>query len=450
MHNNIMATGLRDHLPMLAPGRYAHWRSRFMRYIDTKPNDEAIKKCINRENEAIHMLLTGIRDEIYSTVDACKTAHEMWIAIERLQQGESLNIQDVKTNLFLEFGIFTSRDRESMETYFSRFYKMINEMPEWSRFMALVKQKEELDIVSYHKLFDILKQYQKEVNEIHAEKIARITNPLTFVVAAQQYPDPYYQALKLKDHMHLHQNNIHPPDLMTVTVVGARVTVGSQAEQVDWLEDTDEEVDEQELEARYSLWQEFRRSYLQTQDLMLSHWKRTTQTRAPQLPQTSRNTNPRMSTSTRVIQKTSVSRLKRKSTQLNDKVVQNNSQVKSKKTEVEDHHRIFSITNKTKSITAYNDNLKSKTLNFNAVCAICRKCMFNSNHDAHVSKFLNDMNARSEKPKVVPIRNRKPIRKANQSVATPPKKIVASDPTIQKSKSYYKILFEKTSKAHKW
>nr|GEX62600.1 hypothetical protein [Tanacetum cinerariifolium] len=33
-------------------------------------------------------------DEIYSTVDACKIAHEMWIAIERLQQGKSLNIQD--------------------------------------------------------------------------------------------------------------------------------------------------------------------------------------------------------------------------------------------------------------------------------------------------------------------------------------------------------------------
>ncbi|GKE21575.1 hypothetical protein Tco_1433087, partial [Tanacetum coccineum] len=52
------------------------------------------------EKEAIHLLLTGIGDEIYSTVDACKTAHEMWITIERLQQGESLNIQDVKSNLF--------------------------------------------------------------------------------------------------------------------------------------------------------------------------------------------------------------------------------------------------------------------------------------------------------------------------------------------------------------
>ncbi|GJX82249.1 ribulose-1,5-bisphosphate carboxylase/oxygenase large subunit, chloroplastic [Tanacetum coccineum] len=80
------------------------------------------------EKEAIHLLLTGIGDEIYSTVDPCKTAHEMWIAIKRLQQGESLNIQDVKTNMFWEFGKFTSHDGESMESYYSRFYKMMNEM----------------------------------------------------------------------------------------------------------------------------------------------------------------------------------------------------------------------------------------------------------------------------------------------------------------------------------
>ncbi|GJT86670.1 hypothetical protein Tco_1068387 [Tanacetum coccineum] len=130
MHNNIMAAGSRDRPPMLATGRYAQWRSRFLRYIDTRPNGDALRKCIligpytptivttpavpatedsllvpeqttvetvmnmtpeNRahfesEKEAIHLILTGIGDEIYSTVDACQTAQEMWEAIERLQQ----------------------------------------------------------------------------------------------------------------------------------------------------------------------------------------------------------------------------------------------------------------------------------------------------------------------------------------------------------------------------
>ncbi|GKE72117.1 hypothetical protein Tco_1534158, partial [Tanacetum coccineum] len=68
--------------------------------------------------------------------------------------------------------------------------------PEWSRFVTIVKQQHDLDTVSYHKLFDVLKQYQKEVNEICAKRITNNTNPLALVAAAQQYLDPYYQAPK--------------------------------------------------------------------------------------------------------------------------------------------------------------------------------------------------------------------------------------------------------------
>ncbi|GJS52456.1 hypothetical protein Tco_0625818 [Tanacetum coccineum] len=146
---------------------------------------------------------------------------------------------------------------------------------------------------------------------------------------------------------------------------------------------------------------------------------RTTQTRAPQLPQTSRNTNPRVSTSTGVNHRTNVSRPQLRSTQIKDKVVPNNSQVKFKKTEVEDHHRISSISNKTKSVTACNDSLKSRTSNVNAVCATCGKCVFNSNHDACVSKFLNDVNARTKKPKVVSNIQTTPKVKQNKSFKTP-------------------------------
>nr|GEX91040.1 serine/threonine protein kinase SRPK1 [Tanacetum cinerariifolium] len=68
--------------------------------------------------------------------------------------------------------------------------------PEWSRFMTIVKQNYDSDTVSYHKLFDILKQYQKEVKEIRADRIAKSANPLALVAAAQQYPDNYYPAPK--------------------------------------------------------------------------------------------------------------------------------------------------------------------------------------------------------------------------------------------------------------
>nr|GEZ71100.1 ribonuclease H-like domain-containing protein [Tanacetum cinerariifolium] len=84
-------------------------------YENTLPENRAY---IDAEAEAINIILSGIGDEIYSTVDACKTAQEMWTSIKRLQQGESLNKQDVMTNLFWECGTFTSRDGESTESYY--------------------------------------------------------------------------------------------------------------------------------------------------------------------------------------------------------------------------------------------------------------------------------------------------------------------------------------------
>ncbi|GJZ71298.1 retrovirus-related pol polyprotein from transposon TNT 1-94 [Tanacetum coccineum] len=241
IHNDIVAAGSRERPPMLAPGHYAQWSSRFMRYVDTKSNKNELRhyieqveqetyanttpekrRLIDAEAEAVHMILNGIGDDIYSTLDACFTAKEMWLAIEHLQQGESIKKQDVNTKLFWEFGKFTSRDGESIESYYSRFYKMMNEMvrnklkvdnmqvnvqflqqlqPEWLCFVTIVKQQQELDTVSYHRLFDMLKQHQSEVNEICAEKISRNANPLALVATAQHYPDkyspdPYYQAPK--------------------------------------------------------------------------------------------------------------------------------------------------------------------------------------------------------------------------------------------------------------
>nr|GEV74941.1 retrovirus-related Pol polyprotein from transposon TNT 1-94 [Tanacetum cinerariifolium] len=70
----------------------------------------------------------GIDNDMYFTVDVCPNACEMWKAIERLKQSESINVQDLETNLYWEFGKFTSRDGESLESYYSRFYKMMNEL----------------------------------------------------------------------------------------------------------------------------------------------------------------------------------------------------------------------------------------------------------------------------------------------------------------------------------
>nr|GEV27836.1 retrovirus-related Pol polyprotein from transposon TNT 1-94 [Tanacetum cinerariifolium] len=171
---------------------------------------------------------------------------------------------------------------------------------------------------------------------------------------------------------------------------------------------------------------------------------RSTQTRAPQLPQTVKNTNPHVSTSIGVNHKTNVSRPQRKSHQLKDKVMPNNSQVKVKKTQVEVHPRIPSVSNKMKSVTMCKDSLNSRTLYANAVCATCNKCLVDSNHFSFITKLLNDVHARTKKPTVVPISTRKPKSQASKSVATHHKKKVASKSTNQKPHSYFRMLYEKT------
>nr|GEV15111.1 hypothetical protein [Tanacetum cinerariifolium] len=57
---------------------------------------------------------------------------------------------------------------------------------EWKRFVTLVKQSQELKIVSCHKLYDILKHHHNEVNKIRDERLAHTANPVALV--AQQQP----------------------------------------------------------------------------------------------------------------------------------------------------------------------------------------------------------------------------------------------------------------------
>nr|GEW33252.1 integrase, catalytic region, zinc finger, CCHC-type, peptidase aspartic, catalytic [Tanacetum cinerariifolium] len=290
---------------MLAPGNYVQWKSRIKRYIDTKLNHEHIHHCLknppyklawankevpiaegspntrtktyqetyknvsqdirdqlNAEAEAVQIILTGIDNDIYSTVDACPNACEMWKAFERLKQGESINVQDLETNFYWKSRKFTSLNGESLESYYSRFYKMMNELiknqcdvtnhqvnvqfllplqPEWKRFVTLIKQSQKLKTASYHKLYDILKQHQNEVNEIRAERIERVANPLAleFGHVAKECQKPK----RVKDPAY------HREKMLLCKQEEAGIQLN--AKQADWRDDTNDELEDQELEAHY-------------------------------------------------------------------------------------------------------------------------------------------------------------------------------------------------------
>ncbi|GKA16946.1 hypothetical protein Tco_0696783 [Tanacetum coccineum] len=93
LHNAIMEAGSKDRPPMLAPVPVAEGSSETTteRYMENYKNvSQDIRDQLNAEAEAVQIILTGIDNDIYSTVDACPNACEMWKAIERLKQGESI------------------------------------------------------------------------------------------------------------------------------------------------------------------------------------------------------------------------------------------------------------------------------------------------------------------------------------------------------------------------
>nr|GEZ30904.1 hypothetical protein [Tanacetum cinerariifolium] len=126
-------------------------------YMENNKNvSQDIRNQLDAETEAIQIILTWIDNNIYSTVDACLNLCEIWKTIEKLKQ--------VLTSI--------------------------------KKFVTLVKQSHELKTVSYHKLYDILKQHQNEVNKIRAKRLARTAN-LVALVAQQQ---PVYHPQKYPNH----------------------------------------------------------------------------------------------------------------------------------------------------------------------------------------------------------------------------------------------------------
>nr|GFA53960.1 hypothetical protein [Tanacetum cinerariifolium] len=238
LHNAIMEAGGKDRSPMLAPGNYVQWKSIIKRYIDTKPNHELIHYCLrnppyeykwndkvvsvteggtetttemymenyknvlqdkrkqlNAKAEAIQIILTRIDNNIYSTVDACPNACKMWKAIERLKQDDEM-----------------SKDKEI------------------DKLMALIS-------LSFKKIYNLLTT-TFELHQTLVEQIRIILQGLAEALAREcQKPR------RAKDAAYHNEKML----LCKQKEAGFQLN----AEQADWKDDTDDEPEDQELEAHY-------------------------------------------------------------------------------------------------------------------------------------------------------------------------------------------------------
>nr|GEW01941.1 hypothetical protein [Tanacetum cinerariifolium] len=166
---------------------------------DDELNEKELKH-IEDDDQAIQTILLGLPEDIYAAVDSCKTAQEIWLRIQQMMKGSDIGIQEKKAKLFNEWERFTSNEGESIESYYHRFLKLMNDLkqnkhfskkiasnlkflnnlqPEWSRRVTIVHQTKDL---------------HTEVDELKAERLEKIQDPLALMANSNNpyaFPAPH-------------------------------------------------------------------------------------------------------------------------------------------------------------------------------------------------------------------------------------------------------------------
>ncbi|GJY18296.1 hypothetical protein Tco_0389787 [Tanacetum coccineum] len=212
---DIYATGFENRPPMLNKENYVPRSSRLLHYAKSRPNGkliynsiinglyvrrmipepgdaarvvpvpetfyeqtddeltEAEIKQMEADDQAIQTILLGLLEYISAAVDSCETAQEIWLRVQQMMKGSDIGIQEKKAKLFNEWERFTSNDGESIESYYHRFSKLMNDFKrnkhflekiasnlkflnnlqlEWSRHVTIVHQTKDLHTTDYTQL----------------------------------------------------------------------------------------------------------------------------------------------------------------------------------------------------------------------------------------------------------------------------------------------------------
>nr|GEZ48121.1 hypothetical protein [Tanacetum cinerariifolium] len=81
-------------------------------------------------------------------------------------------------------------------------------LPEWSRHVTIVHQTKDLHTADYTQLYDFLKYNQKEVDELKAERLAKIQDPLALMANSN---NPYDFSVTHQDQSSFNQNYLQQP-----------------------------------------------------------------------------------------------------------------------------------------------------------------------------------------------------------------------------------------------
>ncbi|GJW22046.1 hypothetical protein Tco_0032668 [Tanacetum coccineum] len=198
---DIYAAGSKNRPPMLNKDNYVPWSSRLLRYAKNKSNGKLIYDSITKasviddelteadikqmeaDDQAIQTILLGLPEDIYAAVDSCETTQEIWLHVQQMMKGSDIGAQEKKAKLFNKWERFTSTDGESIESYYHRFSKIMNELKRNKYFPE--------KIASNLKFLNNLQPEWKrhitieEVNELRAKRLAKTHDPLALMAHSQ-------------------------------------------------------------------------------------------------------------------------------------------------------------------------------------------------------------------------------------------------------------------------
>nr|GEZ38405.1 integrase, catalytic region, zinc finger, CCHC-type, peptidase aspartic, catalytic [Tanacetum cinerariifolium] len=208
--------------------REVHVNETFHVQTDDELTEKELKQ-IEADDQAIQTILLGLPKEVYATVNSCETAQEIWLQVQQMMKGSDIGIQENKPKLFNEWERFTSNEEESIKSYYHRFLKLMNDLKrnkhfsekiasnlkflnnlqlEWSRHVTIVHQTKDLHTADYTQLYGFLKYNQKEVDELKAERLAKIQDPLALTATSN---NPYAFPAPHQDQPSFNQNYMQQP-----------------------------------------------------------------------------------------------------------------------------------------------------------------------------------------------------------------------------------------------
>ena len=127
---------------------------------------------------AMHLVLLGLPPEIFASMDCGKNTHVVWESLKRLMHGTNIEKQEMETKLSNKLDKFTSIPGESIESYYHRFCKVMNDLArnelnqkaiannikflnslqqECAIYVTIVHQTKDLHQVNYDQLYNFLK-----------------------------------------------------------------------------------------------------------------------------------------------------------------------------------------------------------------------------------------------------------------------------------------------------